>query len=402
MGLFVRRDGHDALTTGALLLLLGGVLYSVRGALSPAVAWLCLGILFFCAWRGIPTSLAAVLVSSVLVVAWGIDGVLAVLRPLGIGAVAAYLCAPLVRLLAGPLRSRTGAILAVMLAIFIVVGGIGVAFVPRLVSEIVGLVREFPAYSAQVKAWYGHVLSWATQIGLGEQVEALQQKALEDLPGIGQSALEYLRTKLVEWVTRAAALLDLVIVPFVAFYLLKDGARMGDAAMRLLPARHRGEVVGLLGQIEGVLGEYVRGQVIVCGIVAALTSAGLALCGIPFALLLGCAAGLLNVIPYVGLLTTLGASCVVALFDPYPVSALLKVVAVFAVVQGLEGNLITPKIVGERVGLHPLWVILTMMVFSRVWGVLGMVAAVPVAAVLNVLIRATAEAYYQSAYYQKE
>jgi predicted PurR-regulated permease PerM len=396
----LKRDGHDALTTGGLLLLLGAVVYSVRETLSPGVAGLCVLIAFFCARRGIPAALATVLISVVLIVSWGIDGITAVLRPIGFGAVVAYLCAPLVRRLERPLRSRTGAILTVMVAILVGVGGIGVAFVPRLVSEIVGLIRQFPTYSAQMKAWYGDVLSWAMQMGVGERVEALRQRALEDLPG--QTALEYLGGALVGFVTRAAVLLDLLVVPFVAFYLLKDGAHIGDAVARLLPLRHRGGIVGLLRQVDDVLGEYVRGQVIVCGIVAALTSAGLALCHIPYALLLGCMAGLLNVIPYVGLLTTFGTSAVVALFDPYPTSALLKVVGVFAVVQGLEGNLITPRIVGERVGLHPLWVILAMMVFSRMWGVLGMVAAVPVAAVLNVLLRVVADAYYRSAYYQRE
>lgn len=401
-GFLVRRDGYDALTIGALLLLLGAVVYSVRGTLSPAVAWLCLLIVYFCVWRGIEMALAAVLVSSVLVIAWGMDGVLSVLRPLGIGAVAAYLCAPLVRRLEGPLRSRLGAILAVMVAILIVVGGVGLAVVPRMISEIVGLVRQFPAYSAQMKMWYGDLLSWATQVGLGERVEALHQRALEDLPGIGQAALEYLGGKLSGFITRVAALVDLVVVPFVAFYLLKDGDRFGSVAANLLPSRHRGDVVGMLRQIDGVLGEYVRGQVIVCGIVAALTSAGLALFHIPYALLLGCMAGLFTAVPYVGLMTAFGVSAMVAMFDPSPASAMLKVLGVFAVVQGLEGNFITPKVVGERVGLHPLWVILAVMIFSQMWGVLGVVAAVPVAAVLNVLFRAVADAYYGSAYYRKE
>jgi predicted PurR-regulated permease PerM len=111
-------------------------------------------------------------------------------------------------------------------------------------------------------------------------------------------------------------------------------------------------------------------------------------------------AGILNIVPYVGLILTLAASCMVALFDPAPASALLRVLAVFAVVQALEGNLITPKIVGERVGLHPLWVMLAVMVFSRIWGIAGMVAAVPVAAVINVLFRASGEAYFRSGFYR--
>ena len=398
----MRRDGYDALTTGALLLLLGAVVYSVRGTLSPAVAWFCLFIVFFCAWRGIQTALATVLVSFVLVVAWGFDGILSVLWPFGVGAVAAFVCAPLVRFLEGPLRSRLAAILAVMVAIFVAVVGIAVVFVPRLISEIGRLIGQFPVYSARMKAWYGDLLSWATKVGFGERGEALQQKALEDLPGIGQAALAYLGVKLVGFMTEAAVLLNLVIVPFVAFYLLKDGAQIGDFATNLLPSRHRDPVLKLLREIDSLLEEYVRGQMMVCGIVAALTFVGLVLCGIPYALLLGALAGLLNVVPYVGLLFSLAVSAVVALFEPEPMGALLKVVGVFIVVQALEANIITPKIVGERVGLHPIWVILAVTTFSQMWGVLGMVAAVPVAAVINVLVRVVADAYYGSAYYQRE
>ena len=396
-------DRHPPfLSTGVLLILLGGTVFSLRESLSPAVIGLCALLFLFCVWRGIPDLLSTAFVAGVLMASWATDGILAVLWPFGVGAVVAFLFAPLVRLLEGPLRSRTAAILVVMVTILVAIVGIGVAFVPRLISELLRLIEQFPAYSARMKVWYSDLLLWATQVGIGERVEALHQQALEDMPGIGQAALEYLGGKLSGFITRAAGLLDMAIVPFVAFYLLKDGDRIGNVAANLLPSRHRGRVLSLLRQIDCLLGDYVRGQMMVCGIVGTLTSVGLALCGIPYFLLLGAMSGLLNVVPYVGLLLSLAVSATVALFEPQPMGALLQVVMVFIVVQGLEANFITPKIVGERVGLHPIWVILAVMVFSRLWGVFGMVAAVPVTAVINVLVRVVAAVYYGSAYYQRE
>ena len=128
----------------------------------------------------------------------------------------------------------------------------------------------------------------------------------------------------------------------------------------------------------------MRGQAIVCLFVSGATALGLAVAGIDYAIILGVTTGLLNLVPYIGITTALIITILVALLGASPLSTVLKVGLVFFIVQTLDGNIVSPKVVGEQVGLHPLWVMFAVLLFAHFWGIVGMILAIPVSAVLNI------------------
>ena len=180
---------------------------------------------------------------------------------------------------------------------------------------------------------------------------------------------------------------------------LKDYERIKQTLRGFLPRRYAEPIVYVVSRVDAVLGQYVRGQLLVCAFIAVLTSTGLGVFGIRYAVLLGTMAGVLNLVPYVGLAISLGVASLVALLDVDPYYDLIKVVVVFVVVQFVEGNFLSPRVVGQRVGLHPAWVMFALVVFAHFWGFLGMVVAIPAAAVVNILVKILSGRYYSSRYY---
>ena len=169
-----------------------------------------------------------------------------------------------------------------------------------------------------------------------------------------------------------------------------------------MPPRYLPPVKAFLEQIDDVLGHYIRGQMLVCSFIALLTAVGLGALGIRYAVLLGLMAGLFNLVPFIGLTVSLAISALIAGLDADPVMGVAKVIVVFVIVQGIEGNFLSPKVVGQRVGLHPGWVMFALVMFAHFWGFIGMVIAIPVAAVINILVRIVTTRYFNSNYYQHD
>ena len=192
----------------------------------------------------------------------------------------------------------------------------------------------------------------------------------------------------------------LVIVPVVAFYLLLDWDRMVSEIDRLLPREHAPVLRRLASEIDLALSGFVRGQGLVILILGTWYSIALMLVGLPFGFFIGIMAAALSFIPYVGVLIGGITAIGVALFsfwgDPLWVGA---VIAIFALGQVVEGNYLQPKIVGGHVGLHPVWLLLALSVFGALFGFVGLVMAVPMAAALGVLARFLTERYRESALY---
>ena len=154
--------------------------------------------------------------------------------------------------------------------------------------------------------------------------------------------------------------------------------------------------------VDLVLGQYIRGQLMVSTFIAVLTAVGLSISEIPYAVVLGLTAGALNLIPYVGLTISLGVSLIVALIDSGNLIQCAKVLVVFVIVQGIEGNFLSPRVVGERVGLHPVWVMFALVVAANMWGMVGMLVAIPVAAVVNIIVRLVLQRIYGSRFYDED
>jgi predicted PurR-regulated permease PerM len=190
----------------------------------------------------------------------------------------------------------------------------------------------------------------------------------------------------------------IVITPVVTFYLLLSWPEMVSTLRSLIPPRYRPTIFELSEEIDRALAGFLRGQSLVCLFLGLWYGLGFTLIGLNFGFLIGVTAGLLSFIPYVGSSTALIVSAVVAVVQGWPNAGLLGyAAAVWAVGQFLEGNILSPKLVGGSVGLHPVWLIFALLAFASLFGFAGMIVAVPVAAAFGVLVRYAARRYKQSA-----
>ncbi|NAT17466.1 AI-2E family transporter, partial [Pseudomonas syringae pv. actinidifoliorum] len=199
---------------------------------------------------------------------------------------------------------------------------------------------------------------------------------------------------LIGWLT------NLVLIPVVCFYLLRDWDLMMGKVRGLLPRQRESQIVKLAGECHEVLGAFIRGQLLVMVGLGGIYAAGLMLVGLELGLLIGVIAGLAAIVPYMGFVIGIGSALVAGLFqfggDLYP---MMGIVAVFMIGQALEGMVLTPLLVGDRIGLHPVAVIFAILAGGELFGFTGILLALPVAAVIMVLVRHMHDVYKSSEVY---
>lgn len=298
-----------------------------------------------------------------------------------LGIVLAYLFDPPVSYLETRGWSRGWAIIFVY-AVTLLGLGLVIAFVfPGLQRQVNVLIHDAPRYLQEVEELINKFYYNYQEAGLPVQLEQAINSALDQVEAL-----------LVDFTYRTAQgivgflpqTLNLILAPVVGFYLLRDKEILAARAGELLPARWREELISLWGQVNAVVAGFIQGRLLVAALVGLMTGIGLAVIGMDFALLLGVFAGLADVIPYFGPLIGAIPAVVLAFFySPYMV---LYVVLVVLVVQQIESNLISPKILGESVGLHPLLVIVALLAGARLWGAVGLLVAVPLAGILRILL----------------
>jgi predicted PurR-regulated permease PerM len=192
----------------------------------------------------------------------------------------------------------------------------------------------------------------------------------------------------------------LVITPVVTFYLLNDWPRLVRTLDGWVPLQHRQTVHVIARDINAAIAGYVRGQSLVCLLLGIYYAVGLTLVGLNFGLLIGLISGLITFIPYVGSMTGLLLALAVAIAQFWPDwSWILVVIGIFLTGQVLEGYVLTPKLVGESVGLHPVWLMFSLFAFGYLFGFVGLLAAVPLAAAMGVLVRFGLQRYRRSELY---
>lgn len=186
---------------------------------------------------------------------------------------------------------------------------------------------------------------------------------------------------------RMLTLINIALLPFIVYYLAVDLPRIHQFCLSIVPLTRRSKVAAVFGEIDGYVSAFVRGQVIVCSILFVLYAIGLGIVGVDLWLLLAVVAGFGNLVPYVGFVSGILLSSLMALVTFGDMQHVLWVWLVFAVVQALDGTFITPRVVGESVGLPPLVVILALFAGGQLFGLLGIFLAIPTAAVVRVLAR---------------
>lgn len=321
------------------------------------------------------------------------------LLPFVAGMGVAYLLDPVADRLERLGVPRTAAALMIIFAFLLVVIAVLLVLVPVLSEQISDLVSRAPAYIDELRREAQPMLRKLRSSltpGQAQQVDEAIKSHFGDLVGwIGQILAGIL--------SGGAALLSLLglmfIMPVVAFYMIRDWDRLIAHIDSLLPRPSAPTIRLLATEIDVRLSGFVRGQAIVCLLLGIWYATGLTLVGLDFGLLLGTGAGLLSIIPYLGNIVGLGTSLLLAVaqFDSWVPVAL--VAGVFISGQVLEGNFVTPKIVGDRVGLHPVWLLFAVTAGAALLGITGALLAVPVAAALGVLVRHAVQRYLASALY---
>jgi predicted PurR-regulated permease PerM len=312
--------------------------------------------------------------------------------------VLAYLLDPLADRLERAGLGRLGSTLIILVLASLALVLAIVVIAPFLASQIAALVAAIPDYLKRLQALaieQGEPL--LRRFG-GENVLKDIQSSLGDFIGQGASVFGTFVASLVSGGQALLGIVSLLVVtPVVAFYLLLDWDDMVARIDRLVPRRQRPVVRKLAREIDVAIAGFIRGQALVCIILGLWYAIGLWLIGLNFGLLIGLIAGFISFIPYVGSLSGLLLAVGVAIVQFWPdwVSIML-VVAVFVTGQFLEGNILSPKLVGQSVGLHPVWLMFALFAFGSLFGFVGLLVAVPLAAIIGVLLRFAVGEYERS------
>ncbi len=321
-----------------------------------------------------------VLVAAALTAALLILRVRGVLTPFFLGGAVAYVSYPLVRLLESKQVPRGTAILLVyaMFAVFVIL--LVYAVLPSLTRELDQMIAILPEQTRRLEGLTDHALKDLQKLWMPEMLQEVVNLSLrraEDLLGRFASRIAELLVGLVSHV------FNLVLAPFLAYYLLRDLHSIQRAAIAWMPSGVRKDVLDLGRKVNHVVSGFLRGQLIVSCIVGILVASGLSLLGVKYAIIVGIFAGLADIIPYFGPLISAVPAVALAL-TVSPWTALWVVILLIAI-QQFEGSVLSPKIVGDRVGLHPLTVIFAVLAGGELMGILGMLMAVPVAATVKVV-----------------
>ena len=335
-----------------------------------------------------------------------------ILLPFAAGLALGYLLDPIADRLQRMGLSRLGATLVIMAAFVFATVALIVLLAPLLTNQLAGLIENLPRYLNRLQAlasevggglwqrWGGAALS---KLGMDQgSATGEMQKGLTDFLGqAGQWALGLFSSILQGGSALIGLVSLLVITPIVAFYMLLDWDRMVATIDSNLPVNHRESIRAIFRDIDRAMAGFLRGQAILCLALGTFYAIGLSLIGLNYGLLIGLTAGLISFIPYVGSLTALVVSLAVALVQGWPSLYLpVAAVAVVGVGQFLEGNFLTPKLVGDSVGVHPVWLMFALLAFGSLFGFTGLLLAVPLAAAIGVLVRHSLARYRTSALYR--
>jgi len=324
-----------------------------------------------------------------------------ILLPFVAGMAIAYALDPLADWLERRGLSRLWATLVILLLFAVIVALLLITLLPALVNQLVGLAGRLPDFVG----WISERLQPLLQSRFAQQLGIDPDSLGESLRPLASQAAGWISAVLIGLWSGGQAMLSivslLVVTPVVAFYLLYDWDRMVGHVDALLPRDHAPTIRRLSGDISQTIAAFVRGQGLLCIILGVFYAVALVAIGLNFGLLIGLMAGLLSFIPFVGSLVGFATSVIVAAVQFWPDQWIWIVVTavVFIAGQFIEGNILQPRLVGNSVGLHPVWLMFALLAFAMLFGFVGTLIAVPVAAAIGVLVRYAVQRYRDSAFY---
>ncbi len=332
-------------------------------------------------------------IAVILVALWALGDVI---LPFVLGGAIAYVLDPIADRLERAGLSRVASVAVITLVTILTFIVMFLLVIPTLVQQTAQLIETAPDLFDRLQTAltnrFPDLMNESSTIRqqLLAVGETIQSKGGEVINGVLSSALGLINV-----------IVLLVVVPVVAFYLLLDWDNMTAKIDEMLPRDHTDTVRMLAARIDNTLASFIRGQGTVCFILGTYYAIALMLAGLNFGLVVGFIAGMISFIPYIGALIGGALAIGLALFQFWGDWLSVGIIAgIFAIGQFLEGNILTPKLVGNSVGLHPVWLLFALSVFGSLFGFVGMLVAVPVAAIIGVLARYGIEQYKSSLLYR--
>ncbi len=324
-----------------------------------------------------------------------------ILTPFLFAAILAYICDPLVDRMEQRRIPRSAGVVLTLLLLIGLFAALTLILVPLVQHETNLLIARLPAYLDWLKL---NAAPWLqTHLGMDASVDADKIKAFisSHLKNAGDLAMLALPSIKSGGLVLIGLLTNLLLVPVVFFYVLRDWDGMIKHIEHLIPRRWHVRTVEISREIDQVLSEFLRGQISVMMVMSVYYVAALHLAGLDFALPIGLVTGLLVFIPYLGMAMGLILSLMVGVMQFQGLGGLLPVLIAFGLGQALEGMLITPFLVGERIGLHPVAVIFSLLAFGQLFGFFGILLALPASAALLVALRRMRSHYLNSTFYNQ-
>lgn len=321
-----------------------------------------------------------------------------ILLPFILGIVVAYLLNPIVNALGRYGLRRNIAALAILGCFILVILALSALAVPVLYREISSLAQDLPDIYDRIMAYLEPYMARAQDI-LGQNgssaLSVLQENAKSAL-GAGKTILSGLAAG---GAVLTSLVTVLVIMPIVAYFMMEEWPDILRRVRDLMPRQHEGTILDLLAKMDRKIAGFIRGQLTVAFILGLSYAVALSIAGLNYGFLIGIMAGLFSIIPMVGSTLGLLVAVLVAWLQAGDITFVAIVAGIFLLGQVIEGNFLSPKLIGDSVGLHPLWVFFSLMAGGALLGIVGMLISVPVAAVISVLAAFLIEQYKQSAYY---
>jgi predicted PurR-regulated permease PerM len=292
---------------------------------------------------------------------------------------------------------------ATFLSLFIFLAIIALIIVniaPLVRSQVAAFIANIPHYSKFIMLKLVPIIHEKINL-LNPYIADKAKVAIEDMAVGFLSYIGYFITNVFKSGFAIVNILSFLFVsPIIAFYTLRDWNKLRDKFYEMFPKRYKNTIMEQFGKINIVLSNFLRGQTMVCLFLSAFYSIGLTITGLEFGLFIGLATGILCFIPYIGVTTGAIIAITLAFIQFAAIKPVLSVALVFIIGQFIEGNFITPKVVGEKVGLHPVIIFLALFSGGTLFGFVGILFAIPIAAILGVIMQFLVQQYKNSAYYK--
>lgn len=324
-----------------------------------------------------------------------------ILTPFVLGIVIAYLLNPLLKRFSTKGIKRTTSTIVILSLFFILLTTIVTLVAPIVAKESTDLIKQMPVYTEKFFSMVQPYTTWFQERfgdGYIEDAKTFLKENVSKILGVSGSIAGKLAAGGQAVVGMATTL---ILTPLVAFYMMKEWPAITDWVEDLIPRENEKMIQDLIKQIDMKLSGFIRGQLTVAFLLGLIYAVALSLAGLNYGFLIGITAGFLSIIPMVGSTVGLVISVAVAWFQAGEINYVLIIAAIFVVGQIVEGNILSPKLLGDSVGLHPLWILFALMAGGSLFGILGMLLAVPVAAVIGVLASFAIMQYKNSPLYKK-